>query len=58
MKRFLVNGTIEDVATGERFTITKVYRNGALAKMVDENGLEKMISRPEISAGHFKIAKN
>lgn len=58
MRIFLVDSQIVDVVTKEKFTITKVYRNGALAKMVDENGLEKMISRPEISAGHFKIAKN
>lgn len=57
MKKFLVDSQIVDVVTKEKFTITQVYKNGVIAKMVDKNGNEKMISKPEVTAGHFKVKK-
>lgn len=57
MRIFLVDSQIVDVVTKEKFTITQVYKNGVIAKMVDKNGNEKMISKPEVTAGHFRIKK-
>ena len=57
MRIVLVDSQIVDVVTKEKFTITQVYKNGVIAKMVDNNGNEKMISKPEVTAGHFRIKK-
>lgn len=57
MKKFLVDSQLVDSVTGEKFTIVSIYKNGVIAKMVDKNGNEKMISKQEVVAGHFRIKK-